>query len=220
MRVEHDERTGRVRCDDESLDLLLRDPSTGPGSLAADERSRAALDAVGHPVTEGRVVVAGPAGVLDHRFWIAPGAAAFFLALGAGDGDGQSAGAGDLVGVVPALVPVRLAELVGLGPRRVDGERAPREVAADLLADALHASDLRRSSALAVLDARRAWRLDVRTSGEDGEEGQDGQDGAADRTMTVLDTHHGYWLVAGDGAPRLLPTTATVLWRRLTTVLA
>lgn len=203
MRAVHDERTGRVRCDDESLDALLRDPSSWPASLVADERSHAALGAIGGALAEGRVVIGGMKAVLDHRFWIAPGAAAFFLSLGDGSGD--------LVGVAPTLVPARLARLVGLGPRRIDGERSPEPVDPDLLVDALHASELRRSSALAALGARRAWRLDLRGSAGDP---------VAERTMTVLDGDRGYWLVADGTPPHLAPSTATVLWRRLTTVLA
>ncbi len=39
--------------------------------------------------------------------------------------------------------------------------------------------------------------------------------------MSGLDGKSGLWLVAGDeAAPRLEPTTATDLWRRLTTLLA
>ena len=213
MRTVHDERTGRVRCDDDALDALLRDPSTGPASVAMDERTSAALGAVAHALTEGRVLVSTSSSVRDHRFWIAPGAAAFFLALGDG--------LGDLVGVAPALVPERLAGLVGLGPRRVVGVRSPLPVAPDLLEDLLSASDLRRSSALAVLGARRAWRLDVEAPAHEQ---------VPLRTMTVIDGSRGYWLVAdadtdaqgdaGDGAVLLAPTTATVLWRRLATVLA
>jgi len=202
MRAEHDERTGLLRCDDEGLEALLGH-SDGPGTIWADDRTHAALDAVTGALAQGRLVVGGADGVLDHRWWVAPGAAAFFLAVGDG--------CGDLVGAHPTHVPGRLARLVHLGPRRVDGVRAPHAVDPELLEDALHPSDLRRSSALTALDAHLAWRLDVQGTADDP---------SAERTMTVLDGAHGLWLVGSETPIALHPTTGTAIWRRLTTVLA
>lgn len=212
MTVEHDTATGRLRCDDDALAALVAGTAADrPASVQEDPRALAALDAVGGALVHGRLVVSGDRGVRDHRFWIAPGAAAFLLAL---DGPDDGATRGDLIGVAPDRVPGHLARLVHLGPRQAPPGREPRTVLdVGLIEDLAHPSDLRRGSALRLLDAQRAWRIDVRGSSTGGTE---------ERSMTVLDgagpATAGLWSV-DVGALRLDPTTATALWHTLVQVL-
>lgn len=166
-----------------------------------------ALDAVRSPLAVLNVAVAGRSRLLSHQAWVTPDAVA--LLLDVREGERQ------LMALPPALLASGLARLLRLGPRRV-AERAPARAdgavlaaRADsaVLADLFSATEVLRRSAFETLDVDLAWNLGLSWPG-------------GDRWLSGLDGKDGLWLVAGDeAAPRLEPSTATDVWRRLTTLL-
>lgn len=158
-----------------------------------------ALEAVRSPLAVLHVAVSGRDHLLSHQAWVSREAVA--LLLDVRDGERQ------LMAQPPALLASGLARLLRLGPRQVD-ERTPAEVDAEVLADLFAETEILRRSAFETVAADRAWSLGLSWRG-------------GDRWMSGVDTVAGLWLVAGDEvAPRLEPTTATDIWRRLTTLLA
>ncbi len=157
-----------------------------------------ALEAVRSPLAVLNIAVAGRSHLLSHQAWVTPDAVA--LLLDVREGERQ------LMALPPALLASGLARLLRLGPRRV-AERAPGEADGAVLADLFSATEILRRSAFETLDVDLAWNLGLSWPG-------------GDRWMSGLDGRDGLWLVAGDeAAPRLEPSTATDVWRRLTTLL-
>ncbi len=112
-----------------------------------------------------------------------------------------------LMAMPPSFLAGALARLVGLGPRRRTGELESRAVEQELLDDLFLDHDLRRASAHQLLGVRHAWMLATFAPGPG-------------HRLAVVEDEEGAWLVAPstDGW-QLVPTTATVLWRRLTSLL-
>jgi hypothetical protein len=87
------------------------------------------------------------------------------------------------------------------------GAREPVPIEGDVLVDLFHADEMRRRSALVVAGVGLAWTLTVGWQG-------------GSRLMSVTDGDAGLHLVEPTGTGwQLVPTDATRLWRRLTTLL-
>ncbi len=207
MRIDLDDR-GRLRLDQAGFEALVSSDlddarATGGSGLAPPARAAApALSAVRDPLVRLRCRVGGRL-VLEHHGWVTPEVAALLLDSGSGEYE--------LVSLEPQFLAAALAKVVQLGPREAAAPAATT-VDADTVEDFFHHDHLRRTSALAQVEARLAWSVEVawETSG---------------RALTVVDTLRGAQLVvsatepASQRAPSLTPTTATTLWRRLTTLL-
>jgi hypothetical protein len=192
---------GRVlRLTDDDFQDLVRGETSSP-SLAdalALPGVPEALEAVRSPLAVLNVAVAGRGHIQSHQAWITPDAVA--LLLDVREGERQ------LMALPPALLASGLARLLRLGPRRV-AARAAHEVDGEELADLFAETEILRRSAFDTLAVDLAWNLGLSWSG-------------GDRWMSGVDGSRGLWLVAGDeAAPRLEPSTATNVWRRLTTLL-
>lgn len=157
-----------------------------------------ALKAVRSPLAVLNVAVAGRNRLLSHQAWVTRDTVA--LLLDVREDERQ------LMALPPTLLASGLARLLRLGPRRV-AERSRCTVDGSALADLFSETEILRRSAFETLEVDLAWNLGLSWPG-------------GDRWMSGVDGRSGLWLVAGDeAAPRLEPTTATDLWRRLTTLL-
>ena len=194
-------RDGAVRLDPEDWRALVEGgaPALGRHPELAEVLGIAeAVHAARSPVVQLQLDVASADLHTRHHAWIDREAVAL-LAQVTGEKH-------QLLPMPPAFLAGALARLVGLGPRRT-AEREPRAIDQELLDDLFLDHDLRRASAHQLLGTRHAWML--ATSAPD----------AGHRLAVVVDDD-GDWLVAPspDGW-QLVPTTATVLWRRLTSLL-
>ncbi len=183
----------------------------------------AGLEAVTGSVCRLHVEVRDEAGELERaNCWVSGGAAALLVDLPGGMRR-------EFLTVHPTFLPGALARLLGLGPRpRLDAQ--PLTVPEPLFDRLLDPDADQRQAALPVLLAdnedeqvaataqalvtgsRRAWSVQV--------EWQTRQDQPQQRTLKVLDTEAGLWLVEpGPTGPAMWPATATTVWRALVLLL-
>lgn len=119
----------------------------------------------------------------------------------------------ELIRVQTQCLPEALARLNDLGPRPRVESTGTHRVPAPELARVIAA---RRGSGLPALDEllltlREHWRVDA---------SWDSWSGKMSRTVEVLDTEQGLWLVdRGDVDVELSPTTPTQVWRLITGLL-
>jgi hypothetical protein len=207
MSIEYRAETGVIVAPPDDVDRLLR--SAADGTLADDVEHRhlaATLQPVRDPVCEIRI---------DHgprvcHAWVARKTAVLVMP--------QSDARMRVVGVPTEFVPEALSRLVELGPRPRPDAAAPLELTAAELARMLAVHERparlgRDAAEAAALDAIAAgtkahWRMECRF-GEDG-----------GRTLEVLDTSAGMWLVRPDGdRVQLVPATPTTVFTALVTLL-
>ncbi len=200
-----------VRHDEATDDLVLPRSLGAAFASAADPLAlllpglgqpigvaRDALTAVAAPRLRLRVVAADEA--LDA--WVDD--ATFALLLPRADRPDELA----LRGYPRAHAPGVLAELVGLGPRRAHPAACgERRVAAPVLAQALAVDGPERAGLADVLVTPAwLWRVEARPPLAD----------APGRSLEVLDTAAGLWLVRADGGDAVLrATTPTRVFRGL-----
>lgn len=208
MRLSLDPETSTVRLDDAGFQALV-EASSGTGHQDAERPAEvdavlaepvyaAAMRAVARPSVRVRVDVAGRARTQCHLAWVDLDTVALLLTVH--DDELQ------LLATAPQHLAAAVARVVRLGPRKV-GEREPVAVEQDVLEDLFHADEMRRLSALTVVGADLAWTLAVGWPG-------------GERLMSVVDGPSGLHLVEPvDDRWQLTPVTATLLWRRLTTLL-
>jgi hypothetical protein len=253
--AQFDPRGGDLRVTREDFAVLAAVARAGPAAADADaaarlraagamnERSvhsalRSVLAAVNRPVCELRVDRRGfsgrGSGVAADRVtrasgWVDAKVVAWLT-------DRRRDPRWDLAIVHPTFLPSVLARFVELGPRNRPDSTAPVGLAGgaldrlldlpanasrDLVNGLVEPGDGAGAGALhaAVAALRARWRLDVRWDGPD--------DRPARRSLDVLDSDAGLWLVRRDlaetGVARppvvLVPATPTQIWRLLTTVL-
>lgn len=187
-----------IRLDVGSFEELVGERPTGHEAFGVPGVAEA-IEAVRDPAAHLDLDVAGPALVQHHRVWVDHEMSAFLL--GVREDEHQ------LLAVPPALLGAGLARVLRIGPRPV-GPREPREVDEDLLEDLFHDDEMRRRSAYAGLDAHLAWNMGLFWP-----EGR--------RWFSVVDGPSGLWWVEGEAGARVLtPTTATEVWRVLSSLLA
>ena len=209
MRLSLDAETSTLRLDEAGFEALVRAASGSESGDGVEEQDEvrvvlaepgyaAALQAVARPGVRVRVDVAGRALTQTHLAWADLDTVALLLTVH--DDELQ------LLATAPQHLAAAVARVVRLGPRKV-GEREPAPLEPDVLEDLFHADDLRRLSAMTVVGADLAWTLAVEWPG-------------GERLMCVVDGAAGLHLVEPDGDRwTLTPVTATLLWRRLTTML-
>lgn len=219
--IDLDAGTARLRIDAGSFELLVAACSEEGLATSADaaglraagvlteqgpHRSlRPGLSAVLGPTCQLRATVAGAETSLLHQGWVTPSAAALLLEV--------HQGVYDFVTLPPDLVPVSLARMVRLGPRRV-GAREPVLLPDGMIDDLWHEDAGRRREALGLLGGakgRWAWRAEMVWPTSDGRlEGT---------WVAAVDGPDGLYLVEGDGGGTLRPSTASEAWGYLVTLL-
>lgn len=159
-----------------------------------------AIAATRDPAVQLQLDVASAERVTRHHAWASPEAAVVLLQV---DGDQHQ-----LMPMPPAFVAGAVARLTKHGPRKAPAEvQHPREVEGDLLDDLFHSDEMRRMSAFQAMAVRFAWVL--ATSGAE-----------ADVRLAVVEDAVGRWIVEeAETGWRVVPTTATEMWRSLTSLL-
>ena len=177
----------------------------------SDEADRAAWEAVRAPTSRLQLDVSNPRTVAVHRAWLTPVAVALLLAV--------RDDLHDLLTVPPDALPGLLARTVHLGPRK-DPSRGRRAVPPGAADDLVHADAHRRAAVFEAAGATErhfAWRLQTVWPEDDSSGGLTG------RGMAVLDGPDGMFSVeeddTGGHGEVLVPTTATQVWRALTSLL-
>jgi hypothetical protein len=201
-----DPDTGRLRLTTAEFTALTE--ADGP----PDEALRPAVEAVRSPSSRLQLDVSNPGAVAVHRAWLTPTTVALLLAV--------RDDLHDLLTVPPDAVPGLVARTVRLGPRKVPSSRGRRAVPPGQADDLVHPDPHRRLAAFEAAGATErhfAWRLqtvwpDTSTA-----------TGLTGRGLAVLDGPDGLFSVeeddTGGRGEVLVPTTASVLWRVLTSLL-
>lgn len=243
MGVEFDPASGTVRLGPGYFETLL-DLFRGPRARGTDPRLVSVLRDAGVVGSEGlhpalartvhvvlaerarlRTQLSGPGGRLETSCWMLGEQAAWW--------DGEAGDGGTLEGLAVDHVPVRLARLVGLGPRAgwtttqyaaavhtrrevvdalLGGTPANRQEGADLLAHRAPAAlgalaDDLRAGEWRAWHAETVWYLP---------EPAPGGPRAAGRGVVVVDTPHGMLSVdPAAGGLLFLPCSPSQVWRRM-----
>lgn len=228
--IEFDASAERLRCDSSTFESLVEGlavagPDMGgaiPVRLGHDLAEQgvltpegivpavaASLEAVIAPVAQVRLWSVGVSSASMHQAWAAGGRTALLLHVT----DDEY----DLLGVGTSLLPVTLARLTRIGPRRTpsvdvvepDGDVLQGIWAPDVDVRSAAMTRLRAAAPdnlARAIDDERVWWWSVECAwmGRDGE--------VAGRGLQVLDGAAGAWVRVGE---RLEPTTARELWRGL-----
>ena len=232
MTVQFDAATGRLRLPRDEFDALATLVRGGDVDNArlAELRSAGAvrgrqphpvlvpvLGAVAEPVCGLRLeLVDDQRRTEQGEGWVAGDAAALLL-------ESPEAGQCELVAVHPMFLPAAIARIVRLGPRPRIPAAEPLQVRPELL-DRLtsHHSGVREDAARELPPGATAaalasglrldWSVRASWTGL--------RDSLGGRTLRVLDTVAGLWLVEpGGGAMVVWPTTPTAVWRALVLLL-
>jgi hypothetical protein len=236
----YDAESGRLRLDRAAFDRLVawaagRLAEAPPGLRAAglvDEHERLhpylsdRVDAIVDPVCRVIIRTQDANGrQRSHDGWVAGTAASLLLAHNGGDDRCE------LAGLHPTFLPEAVARLVGLGPRPRLTDVVPVLLSPTVLDDLTDpdperraaASDWLRSTAPGATEQTAAEALGTRIlSRWEAVVTWDAQRRRSPgrRGLHVIDTPAGLWLVEPVGSNLLAsPTTPSVVWRLLTTLL-
>lgn len=169
-----------------------------PEEVASIDGVPEAITAAREPVFQLQLDVADARRRSRHHAWLAPEAVALLLQV---RGDEHQ-----LMALPPAFLAGTLARLTRLNPRKTV-QHEPRAIEGDLLDDLFLDDEMRRMSAFQMLGAELAWV--VATTGSEN-----------DLRLAVVEDEAGRWLVEpGDEHVLLTQTSATEIWRRLTTLI-
>lgn len=183
----------------------LVEASTLPVELSSVPGLPQAVTATRAPVVRLQLDVGGAALTTRHAAWIDHDAVALLARVH--DDVHQ------LIPSPPSMLAGALVRLTGLGPVRTGRARSARAVEEEVLDDLWHDDDLRRGSAYAALGVDRAWILATDRPDRPGSE----------RRLSAVRDVEGWWLAepaeSRDEGWQLVPTTPTLVWRLLTSLL-
>jgi hypothetical protein len=193
-------RAGALRLPAAAWPELVRRGIDGlPPQAAGLPGMAEALAAARNPLLRLQLDVAGERGALRHLAFVDLEAVALLAQV-----RGEEY---QLMALPPAHLAGALARLTHLGPIRSPDGPLPRTVDVQVLDDLVGDDPRRRAEAFRVSGLRRAWVLAASGPG-------------IEQRLAVAEDGSGRWLVepAADGW-HLVPTDATHIWRRLTSLL-
>lgn len=235
MKVDFNERSGRLLLDREGFDALAAraagdalapdavDVLRSAGVLSGDRvRPELAFDAVADPTAVAELSMASDTGrEVSGQVWVAPGGAAYLMT-----GPDDTC---ELLRTGPSFFPIAIARATGLGPRR-RAAVTPWTLPPDAVEELLSADPARRRPVCDTIAAGTGdevtaayadriadgpwwrWSLQLRWPAAPG-----GPDG---RALNVIDTEDGLLILsAHDDVVAFDPITPTEVWQLLSMIL-